>query len=332
MTLQQRIELLAQLGSYIENNDTEWQMIKERAGRQNPWFIPEFIDLASTALSREFLTRPVLEEWTKNYGIPQENPHPKLVGIVMAGNIPLVGFHDFLCTFITGHRMAIKLSSKDDVLLPHLVAKLEEWNPAAKGLVQFAETLKGCDAYVATGSNNSGRYFEYYFSKYPNIIRKNRTSVAVLDGQESADDLINLAKDIQLYFGLGCRNVTKLYVPENYNFMPLLETLKQYDYFLEFHKYKHNFDYQLALLIMNNKYYMNSGAVVVTENSSPFSPISQVHFEYYTDKDALLESLKGNEAIQCVVGKDNIPFGSAQQPSLIDYADGVDTMAFLKDL
>ncbi len=332
MTLQQRIELLAQLGAYIQNNGEEWQIIKERANRQNPWFVPEFIDLASTALAHEFLTQPAMEAWTKNYEIPQENPSPKLVGIVMAGNIPLVGFHDFLCTFITGHRMAIKLSSKDDVLLTHLVAKLSEWNEEVEGLVQFAEILKGCDAYIATGSNNSGRYFEYYFSKYPSIIRKNRTSVAILDGQESAEDLNNLAKDIQLYFGLGCRNVTKLYVPENYDFMPLLDVLKQYDYFLDYHKYKHNFDYQLSLLIMNNKYYMNSGAVVITENNSPFSPISQVHFEYYNDRDLLSQSFEGNEAIQCVVGKDHIPFGDAQQPSLTDYADGVDTMAFLKGL
>jgi hypothetical protein len=257
---------------------------------------------------------------------------PKNVGVVMAGNIPLVGFHDFLCVFISGHQQTIKASSKDDILIKFLVKKLYEWEITIQNYVSFAENLKNCDAYIATGSNNSSRYFDYYFGKFPNVIRRNRTSVAVLDGTETEEELDKLSDDIQLYFGLGCRNVTKLYMPKDYDFVPLLDALRKYDHYFLYHKYKHNYDYQLAIQMMGNKFYMTNESIVLAENESIFSPVSQVNYEYYDSKALLKESLKGNNDIQCIVGKGFIDFGKAQQPSLTDYADGVDTMAFLMNI
>jgi hypothetical protein len=225
MILQYRIDLLIELGKYMLSDSEEWIAIKETASRQNAWFAPEFIELSTNNIAKEFLQKEKLLAWAESYAIPEENIKPYNVGVVMAGNIPLVGFHDFLCVFISGHSIIIKTSSKDDVLIKHLVQKLYEWETAVKHLVSFAENLKGCDAYIATGSNNSSRYFDYYFGRYPNIIRRNRTSVAILDGTETAEELLLLADDIQLYFGLGCRNVTKLYVPQAYDFVPLLDAL-----------------------------------------------------------------------------------------------------------
>jgi hypothetical protein len=332
MILQERIMLMARLGDYMRENGGTWQETKARAYRENQWFIPEFVEKATGNIAGEFLNPSFLQEWAGGYGIPVTQQNPKTVGLVMAGNIPLVGFHDFLCVFISGHSPVIKPSSKDEVLIRHLVDKLLEWEPAVRNLVSFAERLKGCDAYIATGSNNTGRYFDYYFGKYPHIIRKNRTSVAVLDDTETKEELEALSEDIMLYFGLGCRNITKLYVPREYNFIPLLDTLRKYDYFMEFHKYKHNFDYHLALLIMSSKYYMSNDTVILTENNSPFSPVSQVHFEFYSDINDVRAVLENNTDIQCVVGHEHTPFGHSQSPSLSDYADGIDTMLFLSDL
>jgi hypothetical protein len=332
MILQERIQLLARLGEYMLSKEEEWLALQERAYRENAWFIPEFLERSIQQIAHQFLQADLLMNWAKSYGVKDAPIHPKTVGIVMAGNIPLVGFHDFLSVFISGHAMVIKTSSKDEWLIKHLVKKMYEWEITVQNQVSFAEQLKGCDAYIATGSNNSGRYFEYYFGKYPNIIRRNRTSVAVLDGTETVEELSLLADDIQLYFGLGCRNITQLYVPDGYDFIPLLEELKKYAYLMDYHKYKHNYDYHLALLIMGNKYYMNNDTVILTENSSPFSPVSQVHYHFYTDKKALSQELENNTDIQCIVGHGFIPFGQAQQPGLTDYADGVDTMAFLQQL
>ncbi len=331
MDLQERIHLMVKLGEYIESNTDEWQLFKNKASRENPWFVAEFIEQSSKNINASFLQQNFLETWVAQYDI-KEIAHPKKVGVVMAGNIPLVGFHDFLCVWISGHHIIIKPSSKDEVLIHHIVDKLIEWNKQAAQSISFAENLKNCDAYIATGSNNSSRYFEYYFSKYPNIIRRNRTSVAILDGTETKEELNLLADDIQLYFGLGCRNVTKLYVPKEYDFIKLLDALKKYDHFGDFHKYKHNFDYHLALLIMGNKFYMNNGSIILTENASLFSPVSQVHYEFYDDKNAVIDSLKNNQDVQCIVGHEEIPFGKAQEPSLNDYADGIDTIQFLLSL
>jgi hypothetical protein len=188
--------------------------------------------------------------------------------------------------------------------------------------------LKNCDAYIATGSNNTSRYFEQYFGKFPHIIRSNKTSIAILDGQESSTDLELLTEDIMLYFGRGCRNVTQIWVPEGYDFIPLLNALKKYNYLLDEHKYKHNYDYQLALLMMNRQFYMDSGGILLSENASPFAAISQIHYQFYKEEVPAFN----REEIQCVVGKGALSFGSLQQPNLSQYADGVDTLAFLSNL
>ena len=331
MNVQQRIGLLVKLGIYMQNDDAEWQDVKQQAYLKNPWFIPQFISLATTNICTEFLQQKILEKLANDYNI-HEPEHTRMVGIVMAGNLPLVGFHDLVCVFISGHKVTIKLSSKDDVLLPFLLTKMSEWNEEMKQQVKIADTLKNCDAYIATGSNNSGRYFDYYFGKYPHIIRKNRTSVALLDGSEGSEELALLADDIQLYFGLGCRNVTSLFVPEGYNFIPLLEALKKYEYFLDFNKYKNNYDYQLALLIMSNKFYMNNGSVLLAENAALFTPVAQLNFSYYNSIKETISVLQNNTDVQCIVGHQFTPFGKAQKPCITDFADGSDTLQFLLSL
>lgn len=332
MTLQTRIQILLRLREFFLASSDAWLECQERAYRENPWFIPEFITLSIQNIADKFLSEKALIEWINHYSIPETNSNPKNIGLVMAGNIPLVGFHDLLCCFISGHKTTIKPSSKDTVLIKFIIAEMTNWNPELSNWVQFAENLKGCDAYIATGSNNTSRYFEYYFGKYPHIIRKNRTSVAILDGSETTDELNALADDIQLYFGLGCRNITKIYVPEGYDFLPILNALRKYEHYMDFHKYKHNYDYHLAILIMSNRYYMNNDSIILTENIAAYSPVSQIHYEKYSDKQKLIEFLKGNEEIQCVIGHGHFKFGTAQSPSLFDYADGVDTMQFLTSI
>src|SRR4030095_2063680 len=207
----------------------------------------EFIDLASKNIANNFLQKELLEQWAKEYDLNPDLENPKSIGITMAGNIPLVGFHDFLSVFISGHKAVIKASSKDEVLIKHLVQKLTEWstnkqtpseNKELNELIVFQEMLKGCDAYIATGSNNSARYFEYYFKTYPHIIRRNRTSVAVLDDNETTAELEKLADDVHLYFGMGCRNVTKIFVPKGYDFIPMLSAFKKYDHFKDHNRSK----------------------------------------------------------------------------------------------
>lgn len=331
MNLQKRIELLVRLGKYLEDNGEEWQLVKTRATAWNGWFTGEFIDRAVKNINSGFLPEEKLQLWAKHYHL-DDNVGSKNTGLVMAGNIPLVGFHDLLCVFICGHRQTIKLSSKDDVLLKHLVQKLIEWEPSVANYISFAEMLKGCDAYIATGSNNSARYFEQYFSKYPHIIRRNRTAVAVLTGHETEEQLLKLSDDIHLYFGLGCRNVTKLYVPAGYDFVPLIKALDSYKYLGDHHKYKNNYDYQLSIALLNNIYYMTNGSTLLIENNAIFSAISCVHYGFYTDAGKLVSALAADGDIQCVVGSGGIAFGQAQGPGLMDYADGVDTMQFLLTL
>lgn len=331
MKLQERIELMYELGHFLKSGDPEWQETKQKAFQKNPWFTPEFISHATDNIVQHFLQKELLEQWSAFYHL-DDNIKPKNVGIVMAGNIPLVGFHDFLSAFIGGHRQTIKLSSKDDELLPFLLKKLISWKKEVSTLAVISELLKGCDAYIATGSNNSARYFEQYFEKFPHIIRRNRTSIAILTGEESAKDLEKLSDDIHLYFGLGCRNVTKIYVPHGYDFIPLLQHFNRYKHFMEHHKYKNNFDYQLSILLLNNIFYMTNGTTLLIENGSVFSPISVLHYEYYEKgKDAGSFAINMDE-IQCIAGTGKSPFGASQSPGLFSYADGTDTMAFLLTL
>ena len=331
MNLQQRLEILSQLRQYISAQPTEWQNACTQAEQLNNWFTQRFIQTAAEAVANNFLNNDLLRNWADHYHL-DDNITAKTVGIVMAGNIPLVGFHDFLCVFVSGHKQLCKLSSKDDVLLKHLVTKMTEWNPAVAERVQFNSMLKDCDAYIATGSDNSARYFNYYFGRYPSIIRKNRTSVGILTGNETEAELSLLADDVMQYFGLGCRNITKLYVPTGYDFVPLLNALRKYSWMFDHHKYRNNYDYQLAIYLMNNIYYMTNDCIVLIENEQVFSPIGTLHYSYYQQQADVINSLQGNEQVQAIVGTGHIPFGQAQQPGLMDYADGVDVMAFLLGL
>ncbi|MBN9381472.1 MAG: acyl-CoA reductase [Chitinophagaceae bacterium] len=332
MNLERRIDLLVKLGNYCLSEEPAWISAQHRAHAENGWFTPEFIQLAVRQIAASFLQKDLLTQWAHKYTLPPENPSPKTIGLTMAGNIPLVGFHDFLSIFITGHRQLIKPSTRDNVLIRHLIAQLESYDPGVSSLVSFAERLNGSDAYIATGSNNSARYFDYYFGKYPHIIRRNRTSVAVLSGQETRQELGKLADDVNLYFGLGCRNVTKLYVPEKYDFLSLLEAFRRYNYLTDLSKYKHNYDYQLTVLILNKKYYMTNESILLVEAPSPFSAISVLNYEYYRPGGDPIPSLDSHPDIQCIVGQGQTRFGMAQQPGLTDYADGVDTLQFLTSL
>jgi hypothetical protein len=326
---EKRIELLSRLGKYMLSEDEEWTEAQALAENRNAWFTIPHIQTAVKSIATNYLQKEKLEQWIRQYALPQ-TPHK--VGIVMAGNIPLVGFHDFLCGFISGHQIYLKLSSKDEVLLKHLIDKLTDWEPQVVSQIHIAENLKNCDAYIATGSNNTARYFEQYFSKYPHIIRKNRTSVAILEGNESKEDLAGLAKDVFIYYGLGCRNVTQLCVPEGYDFSTLLEVLGQYEDYMLHHKYKNNYDYHLAIYLLNKVAYISNGSILLVANDLPFSAVSVLHYRYYDDMQKLTGELQTRDDIQTIVGKGFTPFGSAQTPELNDYADGVDTMAFLCSL
>ena len=329
MKLEQRIDLLTSLGEYLLSAGPEWEAAKRKAHAANGWFTLEFIETAVGQIATGFLQKDRLTAWAGRYAIPDEQATPRTVGVVMAGNIPLVGFHDLLCVFVSGHRQLIKPSGRDEVLIRHLVDRLTAMDAEVARWIGIAERLNGCDAYIATGSNNSARYFDYYFGKYPHIIRRNRTSVAVLTGEESWEELEALADDVNLYFGLGCRNVTQLLVPENYDFLRLLEAFRKYHYLADLAKYKHNYDYQLTLLILNKKYYMTNGSIILTENEAPFSPISVLHYMYYRAGEVIPLLSREQGEIQCVVGRNYTPWGEAQRPALDDYADGVDTMEFL---
>lgn len=338
--LQSRILLMTKLGQYLSSNDENLIESIDSAFRANGWFTPEFVKLSLDNIAQYFLKEEALNNWIAQYPkIASDQVSPKIVGIVMAGNIPLVGFHDFLCGFISGHRLKIKLSSKDTVLWQHIFSRLQEWNEQFSQQVETAEMLKGCDAYIATGSNNSARYFEFYFQKYPHIIRKNRSSVAVLDGTESAEALEHLSDDVSQYFGLGCRNVTQIYVPKAYNFEPLLTAFNKYISHIDHNKFKNNYDYQLALYLLNKQYYMSNGHILLVESDSVYAPISVVHYQYYDNKEALINELSKKDAVQCIsvasaqqTDSRLVSFGGNQKPGLTDYADGVDTMNFLSNL
>jgi hypothetical protein len=343
--LEERIALIVRLGHYLADNKEELQNVVAKAERMNGWFTPEFVQLAARTIATEFLDEEKLRAWLAQYpaiGIVG-SPNSKTLGLVMAGNIPLVGFHDFLCAYLSGLRLKLKLSSKDTVLWEHILDLLSQWDPEFGKQVTVSEMLKDCDAYIATGSNNSARYFEQYFQKYPHIIRKNRTSVAVLDGSETPAQLSSLADDVCLYYGLGCRNVTKIYVPPDYSFEQLLPVFDRYKHHADHNKYKNNYDYQLAIFLLNKVRYMTNGSVLLVPYESPFAAISVLHYEYYTDKKALLQQLAGDDRLQCITTREKVElgdgkdvetqvFGANQAPGLNDYADGTDTMAFLSSI
>jgi hypothetical protein len=343
LTLRQRLDLLAELGHFLRSGgDAGLDAAIQQSYIGNRWFTETNIRHALRSIADAFLSIEALESWISRYAI-DASPHPdQTVALVMAGNIPLVGFHDWLCVFVAGKRAKVKLSDKDKHLLPYLVGKMGEWVFESWEYTEFVaenDSLKDFDAVIATGSNNTARYFEQYFAKYPHIIRRNRNAVAVLNGLESMADLYALGRDIFTYFGLGCRNVSKLYVPHGYRFDSLLEALHEYRDIILHDKYKNNFDYNFTLLVLNQVPFLNNGCLLLKEDNSLQARIASVHYEYYDDLfdiDRLLEERKAE--IQCVVSKIKlreftiVPFGKSQEPGLGDYADGVDTMAFLTDV
>ena len=301
----------------------------------NGWFTKSNVFFAIQSWANA-LTEENLTKWLSNYQIIQKSP--KTVGLILAGNIPLVGFHDFLSVLISGNRVVAKLSSNDQKLITFLANYLISVAPDFKDYIHFTEgRLENFDAVIATGSNNTARYFEYYFKNKPNIIRKNRNSIAVLNGSESSVDLKNLGEDIFRYFGLGCRNVSKLFVPKNYNFDIFFEAIFEFNDIIHYDKYANNYDYNKAVFLMSNFKLLDNGFLTIKEDSSFSSPIASVFYEFYDDL-LILQSrlLADSDKIQCIVSnnlvQNSIAFGKTQQPELWDYADGIDTLDFLISL
>ena len=334
MNTEDRVEAFEKLGKYLSAIDKdEFKNLAASAGNENSWFTEENIRSAFHGLAH-YLRPGHLREWVSRYELTVVKP--KTVAVIMAGNIPLVGFHDFLTVLISGHNIMIKPSSKDSVLLSHLAKKLGEIEPRFAKCITFAEQLKNFDAVIATGSDNSARYFHYYFGKYPNIIRKNRTSCAVLNGRETREELQALGRDVFSYFGLGCRNVSKIFVPLYYDFPQLLKSWEPFHHIIHHHKYHNNYDYQKSILLVNRTSFLDSGFVMLHESEKLVSPIAVVYYETYEDEGALaLKLTEAREKIQCIVGHTTpgaVPFGEAQVPALWDYADQVDTLKFLSGL
>ena len=311
----------------------------ELSQSHNGWFTQEHVYFAIQSWA-EALKENNLEQWLSSYTIEQNQVDQKIktVGLILAGNIPLVGFHDFLSVVLSGHKVLVKTSSNDQYLIKFLANYLIAVNPAIEKSIAFTDgKLENFDAVIATGSNNTARYFEFYFKDKPSIIRKNRNSVAILNGKESHEDLVNLGEDIFRYFGLGCRNVSKFFVPRGYDFQPFFQTIYEYKDVIFYEKYSNNYDYNKAVFLMSNFKLLDNEFLTLKEDTSYASPISSVFYEYYDDINELTSNLeKDAEQIQCVVSNDltpnSIPFGQTQKPKLWDYADNVDTMAFLLDL
>lgn len=329
LNLEERIRLIGSLKEYLQSDVSELRYARQRAREENAWFTPDFVDLAISRICERYLNTSYLASWVEPYRQEFDQVSSRTIGIVMAGNIPLVGFHDFLSVWVSGRSMKIKPSTRDQVLPTHLISKLLDQAPGARSTIQFAERLLNCDAYIATGNNNSARYFDYYFAKWPHIIRRNRSSVAVLDGTETPAQLAGLADDIFQYFGLGCRNVSKLYVPKGYDFRPLLESFGLYQNLEDHSKYRNNLDYNLSLMILNRLPYLSCGNLILVEHPGIFSPIGVLHYEYYPPGSPPWENLQDQADIQAVMGSRGLPLGSSQSPGLRDYADGVNTLAFL---
>ncbi|WP_281226251.1 acyl-CoA reductase [Flavobacterium aquiphilum] len=301
----------------------------------NGWYTPEqvFFSIQSWA---DALTDENLDKWLSKYDLSKVEP--KKVALVLAGNIPLVGFHDFLSVLIAGHDVLVKTSSNDQHLLPFLANYLIAVEPEFKSKITFVEgKLEGFDAVIATGSNNTARYFEFYFKDKPSIIRKNRNSVAVLNGKETRQQLVALGEDIFRYFGLGCRNVSKLFVPKGYSFDSFFEAIFEYQDVIHYEKYANNYDYNKAVFLMSNFKLLDNGFLTLKEDPSYGSPISSIFYEYYENLDTLEKDLETeSDKIQCIVSnnlvKNSIAFGSTQKPNLWDYADNVDTISFLSTI
>ncbi len=332
MKIEERIASFVQLGerlkTAIDHNNDLFQVAKSKNG----WFGVEQSKQAFKNWA-EMLTINNLNQWIADYPPIGNEREGKRVGIIMAGNIPLVGLHDLLAVLLSGNIAVVKPATDDSVLIRFVIDQLYEINEVFKDKIDLAEKLTEIDAVIATGSNNSSRYFEAYFGKYPHIIRKSRTSVAILEGNESTDELKKLGEDIFTYFGLGCRNVTKLYVPKGYKFDRFFESIIDFSWVLDNIKYTHNYDYHKTLFLLNNEKMLDNEFVLVKEETKLKSPIGVIHYEYYDgEKNDLIIDLQLSEEVQCVVDNESIKYGEAQSPRLWNYADNVDTLSFLLNL
>jgi hypothetical protein len=359
LNLKDRIDAFARLGEFLRSELQEadpgklppdspaeslfrsngLRRLVAEAGEQNPWFTPYSIYQAMRDIGR-MVEQEHLLEWISRYAERGLEPgEMKNIGTILAGNIPMVGFHDFLSILISGHVFTGKPSGKDDMLLPFLSEQLSEIQPAFSKRICFVEEKLGrVDAIIATGSNNTSRYFQYYFGKYPHIFRQNRNGVAVLGGQETPDELAALADDIFLYFGLGCRNVAKLYVPEGYDFSCFFPAMEKYASLRDHHKYANNYLYRQSILLLNQVEHLDNGFLLLCRDSGFSSPVSMLFHEAYPDLPAVDRQLADNRsAIQCVVSSVSLTtphssFGQSQHPPLWEYADDVDTLKFLSNL
>nr|WKN38108.1 acyl-CoA reductase [Tunicatimonas sp. TK19036] len=339
LALDDRIRVFASIGTVLKNLSAgEQSEIAARAQSENPWFTEENIITAKEGLE-QYLNEDKLRSWTKE--LPPKPSSVKKFGLVMAGNIPWVGFHDFLTVLISGQHVFAKPSSQDSFLMRYVANLITELEPQFEPYITFVDKLNTADAIIATGSDNSSRYFEYYFSKYPHIIRKNRSSVAVLTGDESRDELYALGQDIFQYFGLGCRNVSKLLVPEDYDFTPLFQALEPYQSVAYHHKYNNNYDYNKSIYLVNREPFLDTGFALFRQSDQLVSPISVVYYEPYKTQEEVSQKLIASEQkIQCVVASqplypeqvNHVTFGKAQQPELWDYADGVNTLDFVQSV
>jgi hypothetical protein len=337
MNSEKRLEAFVKLGTKIKGmSSDELEEIQRRAQNANNWFTAESVSKAFTGIA-SMLEQSKLQQWLGNYYLPSDSSSLK-IGVLMAGNIPAVGFHDLMCVLLSGHIASVKLSSTDSVLMKWIISNLISIEPEFETRIEIEEMLKAKDGYIATGSDNSSRYFNYYFGKYPHVIRQNRTSVAVFYGDETTTDYLNLGKDIFQYFGLGCRSVSKIYLKNKQQLQGFLGAIEVYSHVSNHHKYNNNYDYNKSIYLVNGVDHLDNGFLLLVESKSLVSPISVLFFEIYDDEEMLQSILSENESkIQCVVSKEgkfekSIPFGTAQSPEPWDYADGVDTLKFLCDL
>ncbi|MCE7053554.1 acyl-CoA reductase [Algoriphagus sp. AGSA1] len=331
MNPSERISAFVKLGEAIKTlGADEREELLWRAENNNSWFSANSVEAALEGVA--FMLSPdKLAAWLEGYDL-QKVDRPKSVGLMLAGNIPAVGFHDLMCVVLAGHQAVIKLSSSDEVLMKWIIKTLIGIDSRLAERIRIEEMLKGMDAYIATGSDNSSRYFNYYFGKYPHMIRQNRVSVAVLSGEETVEDYVRLGKDIFQYYGLGCRNVSKIFLKSVNQLQALLDALEIYAPIGAHHKYHNNYDYNKSIYLVNLEEHLDNGFLLLKESKELASPISVLFYELYEDEKQLSERLEGvKEKIQCIVGKGpgRVPFGSAQNPEPWEYADEVDTMAFL---
>jgi hypothetical protein len=337
MNIQNRISAFARLGEIMTAKLADGSLEKElnQAYYENQWFTPENSQKAILAIATQFLDRAKLGNWINGYDLKTENQNPKTIGLVMAGNIPLVGWQDLLCVLITGNKAQIKLSSKDTTLPKLFIRELIATEPGFQDMIQITDRLGDFDAVIATGSDNTNRYFEYYFGKYPHILRRNRNSVAVLTGEESETELAALGEDIFAYFGLGCRNVSKLYVPQDYDFNRFFPPLESFGPILMHKKYANNYDYNKSLLLLNKEKHLDNGFLLLRESPDLATPVSLINYQYYNSVEDLKQFIQTEaDHIQCIVSRpgiieNSLDFGNSQNPALSDYADGEDVLKFL---